>query len=246
MRENLIDRDKPKKLYVQVSEALKRTIESGEWAVGSQIPIEDDLCRQYEVSKATIRLAVLELVRQGYLMRQQGRGTFVCKRVIPEGLTMSASFKELMLDAGINFSTRVIAQTVMMPIDDLDVKLNIPEDKHLIYIERLRLVDDEPVLLQESYIPHHVAPQLLHEDVADNSLLELFEKKYDIPVTKVSHYIEVTNSKDGESKLLGLPKGSPLLVLDQHFYSGDTQIMYMRSVKRPDRFRLSIEFEKRT
>lgn len=244
-QEKLIDRDKPQKLYIQVFEILRKKIENGEWEVGSQIPVEEELCKIYGVSKATIRLAVLELVRQGYLMRQQGRGTFVCKRVIPEGLTMSTSFKELMLDAGISFTTTVLAQTVMMPTDDLDVKLDMPEDKHIIYIKRLRSVDNEPVLLQETFIPYHVCPSILHDDISGNSLFELFEKKYGLTITKVKDYIEIVYSKKDESELLGLPPNSPVLLLEQHFYSGDAQIMYMRSFKMPDRFRFSIEFEKR-
>ena len=244
--EKLINRDKPQKLYIQVFEILKKKIESGEWGVGSQIPIEEDLCKIYEVSKATIRLAVLELVRQGYLVRQQGKGTFVCKRVIPEGLTMSTSFKELMLEAGVAFSTQVLAQTVIMPTEDLDVKLDIPDDKHIIYIKRLRVIDNEPVVLQETYIPYHICPALLKEDIADHSIFEFFEKKYDIPITNVKGYIEVVYAKEDESRLLGLPNDSPALLLEQHFYSGDTQIMYTRSIKRPDRFRLSIEMQKKT
>ena len=243
--ENQIDREKSQKLYVQLFELLIKKIESGEWAVGAQIPTEEELCKTYEVSKATVRLAILELVRQGYLTRQQGKGTFVCKRIIPEGLTMLTSFKELMLEAGVEFSTKILAQTVMMPTNDLDIKLNVPEDKHIIYIKRLRTVDDEPVLLQEAYIPYNICPQLLSEDVVNNSLFELFEKKHGIPITKVKDHIEVTSSKPDEYKLLGLREGSPILLLDQHFYSGDTQIMYMRSIKRPDRFRFTIEFEKK-
>src|SRR3990172_401021 len=187
--EKLINRDKPQKLYIQVLEILKNKIESGEWGVGSQIPIEEDLCKIYEVSKATIRLAVLELVRQGYVVRQQGKGTFVCKRFIPEGLTMSTSFKELMLEAGVAFSTQILAQTVVMPTDDLNVKLEIPDDKHIIYIKRLRSIDNEPVVLQETYVPYHICPSLLKEDIADHSILELFEMKYDIPITNVKGYI---------------------------------------------------------
>src|SRR4030067_1808544 len=167
--ENQIDREKSQKLYVQLFELLIKKIESGEWAVGAQIPTEEELCKTYEVSKATVRLAILELVRQGYLTRQQGKGTFVCKRIIPEGLTMLTSFKELMLEAGVEFSTKILAQTVMMPTNDLDIKLNVPEDKHIIYIKRLRTVDKEPVLLQEAYIPYNICPQLLSEDVVNNS-----------------------------------------------------------------------------
>jgi GntR family transcriptional regulator len=244
-KDKLVDRDKPQKLYIQLFDILKKKIDDNEWPVGSQIPVEDDLGKIYEVSKATVRLAVLELARQGYLMRQQGKGTFVCKRIIPEGLTMSASFKELMLEKGIAFSTQVLAQTVMMPTDELELKLHITEDKHIIYIKRLRLVDNEPVLLQESYIPHHICPPLLQEDVTDNSLFELFEKKFGITITLVKDFIEVAHSKPDESKLLGLPSDSPVLLLEQLFYSGETQIMYTRSVKRPDRFRFSIEFKKK-
>jgi len=241
----IINRDKPQKLYIQVFDNLKKKFESGELAVGSQIPVEEELCKIYGVSKATIRLAVLELVRQGYLMRQQGKGTFVCKRVIPEGLTMSASFKELMLEAGVSFTTSVLAQTVMMPVDDLDIKLAMPENRHIIYIKRLRAVDNEPVLLQEAFIPYHICPDIIKEDVANNSLFELFEKRYKITITKVKDYIEVTHSKKDEGELLGLSAGAPVLLLEQHFYSGDDQIMYMRTVKKPDRFRLFLEFEKK-
>ena len=244
-KERMIDRDKPQKLYIQLYHILKKNIEDGEWSVGSQIPIEEELCKIYEVSKATVRFAVLELVRDGYLMRQQGKGTFVCKRVIHEGLAMSASFKEFMLEAGLDLHTQVLAQTVMMPVDDLDIKLNVPEDKHIIYIKRLQVVDNDPVLLQEVYIPYYVCPQFLDEDVGNNSLLDLFEKKYGMTITKVKSYIEVAYSKIDESKSLGLLKDSPILVLEQHYYSGDTQIMYIHSIKRPDRFRFAIEFEKK-
>lgn len=245
LRDNHIDRDKPQKLYIQLLEILKKNIEGDVWPVGSQIPIEEELCRTYEVSKATVRLAVLELVREGYVTRQQGKGTFVCKRVIPEGLTMTSSFRELMLEAGVPFTTDVLAQTVTMPTDDLDAKLNIAEDRHVIYVKRLRSVGDEPVLIQEAYVPHHILPSLLTEDVAANSLFEIFEKKNDIPITRVRDYISVGSAGADEVRLLRVADGSPLLLLDQYFYSGDQLIMYMRSVKRPDRFRFSIEFEKK-
>ena len=243
--ENSIDRQKSEKLYVQLYEILKKKIEGGDWAVGSQIPVEEDLCKTYEISKATVRLAIMDLVRQGFLMRQQGKGTFVCKRIIPEGLMMSTSFKELMFEAGINYSTTVLAQTVMMPTDDLDVKLGIPEDKHIIYIKRLQIADNEPILLQESFIPYHICPQLLAEDVANNSLFELIEKKHGTKITKVKDYIEIAYPGTGELKLLNMPEGSPALLLEQHFYSGETQVMYIRSIKRPERFRFYIEMERK-
>jgi DNA-binding GntR family transcriptional regulator len=241
-----IDREKSQKLYVQLFELLKERIESGEWAVGTQIPTEEELCKKYEVSKATVRISILDLVRKGYLTRQQGKGTFVCKRIIPEGLAMTTGFRELMLEAGLNFTTTVLAQTVMMPTDDLDVKLGIAENVHVIYIKRLRSMDNEPVLLQESYIPRNLCTSLLREDVENNSLFDLLEYKFKIKITRVTDYIEIAYLNKDEGRLLGLKEGSPALLLEQHFYAGDTQIMYMRSIKRPERFRFFIELERKT
>lgn len=243
--EKLINREDSQKLYVQLFNILRGRIEAGEWIVDSQIPTEEELCKVYDISKATVRLAIAELARQGYLKRQQGKGTFVCKRIIPEGISMLTSFKENMLEAGVQFSTKVLAQTSVMPTDDIDIKLNIPEDKHIIYIKRLRLVDEDPVLLQETYIPHQICPPLLEDDLENNSIHELLEKKYGIKITRVQGYISTIYLNNDEGMLLGLQEGSCALLLEQYFYSGDSQITYTRSVKRSDRFRFFIELERK-
>ena len=67
-----IDRENPQKLYLQLHSILKGKMERGDWPVDSQIPTEEELCRLFDVSKATVRIAVAELVREGYLRRQQG------------------------------------------------------------------------------------------------------------------------------------------------------------------------------
>jgi DNA-binding GntR family transcriptional regulator len=241
----LIDREDHQKLYLQLYEILKKKIESSEWILGSQIPTEEELCNKFNVSRATVRTAVLELVRQGYLKRQQGKGTFVFKNIISEGLTMLTNFRELLFEEGLPFSTTVLARTVMMPIDGLDIKLNVSKDKHIIYIKRLRLIDNEPVLLQESYIPYHICPLLLEEDIEYQSLFELFEKKFGIKITKVKTYIEIIHLKADDARLVGLPQSSAAILLTQYFYSGETLIMYSRSIKRTDRFKFFMELERK-
>jgi DNA-binding GntR family transcriptional regulator len=240
----LLDRQNYRKLYVQLYDIMKKKIEDKEWVSGFRIPIEQELCKVFNVSRTTVRSAVLELVRQGYLIRQQGKGTFVSKTVTSDKLTMFTTFGELMLEEGIDFSTDVLAQTIMMPVDDLADKLNISGDKHVIYIKRLRKVDYKPILIQETYIPFHICPQLLEEDFRKNSLFELLERKYSIHITGVRNYLDVAYLNADEGMLLDLSENSPALVLTQHFFSGETQIMYMRSIKRPNSFVFLIEFEK--
>ena len=240
----LIDRGSHQKLYRQLLVIIRNKIESGEWPLGTQIPTEEELCKTYDVSKATVRSAVLDLVRQGYLMRQQGKGTFICKSSVSEGISMHTSLKELMFEDEYSFDTKVLAHTVMMPIDDLDLKLDISTDKHVILIKRLRLIEDEPILVQETYLPYHVCPLLLEENLEKDSLFEIIERKYGIKITKAKNFIDITFLNLNESMLLGLNEGATALLLQQYFHSGDTLIMYTRSVKKIDRINFHMEFER--
>jgi len=241
----LIDREDHQKLYLQLYEILKKKIESDEWTVGSQIPTEEDLCKIFNVSRVTVRSAVMELVRQGYLKRHQGKGTFVFKKAVSDGITMITSFREIPFEKGLKFSTDVLARTVMMSVDDMNIRLHVPKDKHIIYIKRLRLIENEPALLQETYIPYHICPLLLEEDVGNQSLFELFEKKYGIKITCVENHIEIVYISRDEAQVIGLSEGSPAILLNQYFYSGETLIMYTRSIKRTDKFKFFINLERK-
>jgi GntR family transcriptional regulator len=242
----LIDREDHQKLYLQLLQIIKKKIENGDWPLNSQIPTEEELCTTFSVSRATVRTAVLELVRQGYLKRQQGKGTFICKNIMSEGIAMLTNLKELMFEDSLVLSSNVMARTVMMPVDDLDAKLNVPPDKHIIYIKRLYSVDEEPILLQESYIPYHLCPLLLEDDIEHHSLFDIFEKNYGIKITRADNHIDITHLTLNESRALGLTEGSAAILLTQYFYSGDTLIMYARSVKRPDRFQFFIDLERKS
>src|SRR5512134_2273115 len=93
-------------LYVRVREAIRDRIAAGEWKPGDLIPAESKLLDVFAVSRATIRQALLELVREGLLVRKQGRGTFVATRKIVERLPQLVSFSEEMRREGLRASTR--------------------------------------------------------------------------------------------------------------------------------------------
>jgi len=132
-----------------------------------------------------------------------------------------------------------------MPVDDMDIRLNIEKDKHVIYIKRMRIIENEPALLQETYIPYHISPLLLEDDIENNSLFDLFEKKYGIKITRVKNYIEIGYLSEDEARLLNLTEGAPAVLLTQYFYSGETLVIYTRSIKRTDRFKFLMELERK-
>ena len=241
----LIDREDHQKLYFQLYEILRKKIESNEWPKGSQIPTEEDLCKMFNVSRITVRTAVTELVRQGYLKRQQGKGTFIFRNIVSEGPTMITSLHEVLFERGAQVAAKLLARSVILPVDDLNIKLNIPKDRHIIYLKRLLLIGGEPGILQESYIPYHLCPLLLEEDLEHDLLFNLLEKKYGIKLTKVENYIEITFLSADESHIIGLSEGSPAILLHQYFFSGETSVMFTRSIKRTDKFKFFINLERK-
>lgn len=241
----LISRDEHEKLYLQLFEILKRKIESGEWASGMQIPTEEQLCKMFNVSRATVRNAVLELVRQGYLIRQQGKGTFVSRNFISEGLIMTAVFKKLWVEDESIFSKEVVAKTVMMPVGGLSEELGVHESRHVIYLKVLWRSNKEPSILQESFVPFNICPQLLEEDIETQSIIDLFDKKYSIKITKVYNFFELFSLNKELAQSLQIAEGSPVILMTQKVFSGDTVVLLNKFYKKSDSNKLFIAFQRK-
>lgn len=241
----LINREDHQKLYLQLYEIIKRKIESGEWTVGSQIPTEEQLCKMFNISRATVRTAIIELVRQGYLKRQPGKGTFISKKVISEGLLMLTNLRELMFEDDSVFKQKILVRTVMMPIDGLHKELNIAEDKHIIFIKKLWFVEGEPSFLLESYIPYQICPLLLEEDLEKESLYDIFERRFGIKITKVLNLFYIENLKLDQSITLSLEENREVIVITQKCFSGDTIVLLNRFYKKKDKYSLFLEYERK-
>ncbi|WP_297211113.1 MULTISPECIES: GntR family transcriptional regulator [Thermodesulfovibrio] len=241
----LISRDEHEKLYLQLFEILKRKIENKEWTSGMQIPTEDQLCKMFNVSRATVRNAVLELVRQGYLVRQQGKGTFVSSNYISEGMIMTTVFKKLWVEDDTVFSKELLAKTVMMPVGDLSKELEIPENRHIIYIKVRWLKESEPSILQESFIPFNVCPHLIEEDVENQSIIDLFEKKYSIKITKVFNYFDIVTLNKEVIQSLNISQNAFAIEMIQKVFSGNTVVLLNRLYKKNDGNKLFIAFQRK-
>lgn len=241
----LISRDEHEKLYLQLFEILKKKIENKEWTAGMQIPTEEQLCKMFNVSRATVRNAVLELVRQGYLIRQQGKGTFVNENFVSEGLIMNTVFRKLWVQDDSKFKKYVIAKTVIMPIDDLVNELNISANKHVIYIKSIWATESNPSILQETFVPLNICPQLLEDDLDKNSIVDIFEKKYSIKITKVLSYFDLAILDRELSKSLQIAEGEKVIRVVQKILSGDTVVALNRLFKRNDEEKLFIALHRK-
>lgn len=230
-------------LYVQIKEIIAEDIRTGNLQPGQSIPPESVLSEQYAVSRATVRQAVTELVHLGLLVRQQGRGTFVNKPKIETRLRNLYSFSQDMIERGARPESRVIEFEIVLPKPAVKEKLDLGEGELVVKLVRLRLVDDELIMLETTFVPHRHFSRLTQEEVQNHkSLYSLFEEKYDIKMDHVVDYFEPILVDDFSSKMLEVPVGAPALYIERIGYMDkDVRVELSQSIVRGDRCRYFVE-----
>ena len=229
--------------YLQLMDILREKVQQAEWIPGDQIPGEQDLCEQYQVSRTVVRQSLRELEFEGVISRQKGKGTFISLPKISEGLVQKLTgFYQDMVERGLKPGSQVLHQNVIPSNDKIANFLNIKSGEKVIDIQRLRFINDEPIQLVTTYIPFDVCPSLANVDLSNRSLYEYLEKECGIYLAKGHRYIEAVLANDHEASLLGIERGDPLLLLDSVSFSEDGQpIEYYHALHRGDRSRFEVE-----
>jgi DNA-binding GntR family transcriptional regulator len=138
--------------YKMIENDLLNNINSGFYSKGQLVPTELELATEYGVSRVTVRQATNNLVAKGYLVRNQGSGTFVAQ---PTHIGRTANVKSFTdeMDALQKKVTSEVLDFKIVPASEyISNKLNIPVDTPVYYIERLRKADDEPMVLETTYM----------------------------------------------------------------------------------------------
>lgn len=238
-----VDRESQQKLYVQIYAILRGKIEKGEWPGGTQIPTEDELCRTYDVSKATIRIAVAELVRDGYLKRQQGKGTFVALSQPYLGVTLKTRLTEDMFGEGVKAEREVLARGLMESTQE--VRPYLGAEDSIYYILCKRVVGDETAYIEESFVPLVMFPGLEQEDLGRGSFYDLIQERAARKIYKVVQTIEVTELRGNAAGILKVPDGAPGLLLHRLLIGPDgAPIAYTRLCGSGTKYKIQTEFER--
>lgn len=238
-----IDKETPIPYHYQLRELLRGEIVSGRWGVDERLPSERELCEAFDLSRTTVREAIDALVNEGLLRREKGRGTFVASPKILEGLLQSPTgFSDSMAEQGIPVETHVLRMEVSAAPYVVAQELRIPTSEPVIIIDRLRSIFDEPILLVTSYVPQKVFPTLLQEDLTHTSLYQLLQRKYGVVIAKAKRYMEAVAANDMEARLLRIPTGTPLMLIESTTYNDeDVPFEYFKARHRGDRTRFLVE-----
>ena len=214
-------------------------------AVGEAIPSERQLSADFGVSRLTVRAALDDLVREGYLVRRHGSGTFVSEPKIAQQLTLT-SFSEDMRRRGMTAGSKTIELRETHAGAAVGRALNVSPDSRVVLIRRLRLADGEPMALETLHVPADRVPGLSREALENASFYELLEKDYGVVIASGMQSIEPTVTNDEESELLGVPLHSPAFLFERtsRTVTGET-VEFVRSLYRGDRYRLVAELSQR-
>ena len=209
--------------------------------VGESIPSERQLTQHLGVSRLTVRAAIDELVRDGYLDRRHGSGTYVTEPKIAQPLTLT-SFSEDMRRRGMKPGSRTLELVVTSAGARLARRLDVSPEARLVRVKRLRLADDEPMAMEVLHIPEALVPGLTKADFEDHSFYELLEERYGIVIASGSQSIEPTVTSEEESEVLRVPLHTPAFLFERTTVSESGRIVeFVRSIYRGDRYRLVAE-----
>jgi len=238
-----VDRSSYVPYYIQVMDALTDYINHGDGRPGEQLPGEPELCRLFGVSRTVIRQALKELEYDGLIVREKGKGTFIAEPKIRESLFQELTgFYQDMAAKGHAPVSKVLKQKIVPASSRIAGYLNLIPETPVIQIDRLRYVQDEPIVFVSAYLPHALCPKLLVADLTQRSLYEFLEQEYEMVIARGTRILEAGLANQYEAELLGVMLGAPLIVLDSISYLEDgTPIEFFHALHRGDRSRFEVE-----
>lgn len=243
MVSGVIDRDSPVPYYHQLKELLRDEIDSGRWPAGMRIPSEPELCRTLDVSRTVVRQALGALEHERLLRRKKGLGTFVAEPKVRGRLVQRLTgFHDDMVAQGRVPRTRVLEQGIVAAERTVAEALAVPLGTPVVSIERIRSVEDEPMVFVATSLPADLVPGLETIDLTDASLYQTLAARYDLHIAHGHRTLEALGASRDEAKLLGVEPGEPLLFLRSVTYvAGGRAIEYYEALHRGDRTVLEVD-----
>lgn len=217
-----LDKAAPTPLYYQLKERLRANI--ADVGPGIQIPSEQELMQFAGVSRQTTRRATSDLVHEGLLRSEQGRGTFTCASRVETDLSGLRGFTETIVEAGHVPTTRVVDLKKTVVEDAMARQLGIEVGSRVWVLRRLRLIDGEPAMLEVSHIPVQIAPQLDEEDLT-SSLYHVFEDVYGLKPFGGREVIVAIAAEPDVAELLRVEAGVPMLFTTRTTTAADARVL---------------------
>ena len=230
--------------YRQLYLILLNKIEEGEWPAHNPIPPERELEEMYNISRTTVRQALSLMVSQGYLYREQGRGTFIAPPKLQYSLNLLRGFSESMKDRGIIPDQKIISINRNLPPYKVQQNLEITEEvNNIINIERIRIADGIPIGYQSTYVALRRGQSITQGELENcGSLYKLLRENFNLIPTEAIETVEATIADEHEANLLEIETGGPILLIERTVWSQFHRPMeFLKALYRGDKYKYFVK-----
>ncbi|MGL5244982.1 MAG: GntR family transcriptional regulator [Sarcina sp.] len=238
-----IKRSKGVALYHQLEKILINLINNDHLKENDKLPSERELCETYNVSRTTARQAVAELEQKGYIYKIHGKGTFVSPKVYKQQLLKFYSFTEEMKKLNKMPSSKILSFDIVRANELISSKLNIDENSQVYKITRLRLADDEAMMIESTYLPEKRFKDLSEALLKEAPMYDVFRERYNVSITKAIESFKPMLIGFEESLALGVKKGTAAMRIERSTLEGCEVIEYTSSIARGDKFEYTVCLE---
>ena len=227
-------------LYHQLKDIFLKKILNNEWK-DLMIPSESELCKQYQISRITVRKALGELEKEGYIVKKRGKGSFASFPKIEQSLPNFYSFADEFKKKGYTPISKVLEFSIKDVEKDVasTMKLGVDE-KQVYFFRRLRYAGEILMAIESTYLPASLFPNLKKEMLEKNSLYDIMRDHYGvIPISADQYFKAVMLSKE-ECKYFGIVKSTAAMELERLASNEKRIIEYTLCKARGDLFRFHL------
>jgi GntR family transcriptional regulator len=210
---NKLNGERP--LYDQVYQSLLQQIVNGFYPIHQQLPSENELSEQFDVSRITIRQALNRLQLEHLVYKIQGKGTFVSAPKTFQNISQLQGFAEAMSNLGHEVFNIVKSFRFIAATPKIASKLKISLNSTVAEIKRIRLLDHKPVSFELTYLPENIGLALQPIDLATRDVFLALEEDLSIALGHADLSIDATLADEELSELLQIDRNAPLLRVER-------------------------------
>lgn len=238
----VIDKNSRIPLYLQLMDILIEKINKS-LGENEQLLSEREICEIYDVSRTTVRQALDELERDGYIYKVHGKGTFVAPKRVNQDLVSFYSFTEEMKKIGKEPSSQIVGFEIIQSGDKLSSKFKMKEEDLVYKIIRIRKADNVPMMYEITYLPFERFEGLSKDQLEGRAMYDVLTKEYNTKLTFAEEYFEPILTNKLESIYLEINEGAPSLKIERYTYENSKLIEYTVGVARGDKFKYRVQLK---
>lgn len=211
-------------------------IDAGKLTASDKLPSERELCSIYGISRSTVRQAMQELQRAGYVSAEHGKGNYIVDPIINQSLMTIYSFSEEMKKLNKVPSTKLISFERVPCNAKVAAQMQLERDTPVLKLERVRLADDEPIMFVTTYLPFSRFAALERSRLEKESLYNMMVRDFGVTLTRMEERMQVVTARKIEAQYLKVPVNHPSMMICRKSYEGEKVLEYALAIARGDRF----------